>query len=279
MFTQAFRVLSLVLLVIGSVRCDADFESVRTTMKRDRSGKRGDPKQKYFHESVFHPHYDGRFAERPWPYKEAHDHLIVLTKCYLATMASVGAETWINHGSLLGWWWNQKIMPWDSDVDVQVSESTMHFLASYYNMTSWHYELPGVPGGRDFLLEVNPHYVNPERSDWLNVIDSRFTDKESGLFIDMTTVRRNETHPEPGMMTSKDGHEFKETDLFPLRSSLFEGMPVKIPYAYAKLLTKEYGQKALTRTNFQRHKFNPENNEWELQQAPQKPVAGKPPGQ
>ena len=26
-------------------------------------------------------------------------------------MADVGAETWIMHGSLLGWWWNQKVRP------------------------------------------------------------------------------------------------------------------------------------------------------------------------
>ena len=30
------------------VVADADFESVRTTMTKDFSGKKGDPKQKYF---------------------------------------------------------------------------------------------------------------------------------------------------------------------------------------------------------------------------------------
>jgi hypothetical protein len=31
---------------------DADFESVRTRLSRDHSGKAGDPKDKYFHEST-----------------------------------------------------------------------------------------------------------------------------------------------------------------------------------------------------------------------------------
>jgi hypothetical protein len=31
---------------------DADFESVRTRLTKDHSGKGGDPKQKYFHEST-----------------------------------------------------------------------------------------------------------------------------------------------------------------------------------------------------------------------------------
>lgn len=25
------------------------------------------------------------------------------------------------HGSLLGWWWGQKVLPWDTDIDVYVS--------------------------------------------------------------------------------------------------------------------------------------------------------------
>jgi hypothetical protein len=31
---------------------DADFESVRSRLSRDHSGKSGDPKDKYFHEST-----------------------------------------------------------------------------------------------------------------------------------------------------------------------------------------------------------------------------------
>jgi hypothetical protein len=28
---------------------------------------------------------------------------------YLATIADIGVETWLMHGSLLGWWWNKKV--------------------------------------------------------------------------------------------------------------------------------------------------------------------------
>lgn len=28
---------------------------------------------------------------------------------YLMTMADLGAETWIIHGTLMGWWWNRKV--------------------------------------------------------------------------------------------------------------------------------------------------------------------------
>jgi hypothetical protein len=101
-------------------------------------------------------------------------------------------------------------MPWDSDVDAQVTEASMYYLAAYYNMSVFHYKTPRIPRGRDYMLEVNPHYINREQTDRLNVIDARWIDTETGLFIDITTARYNITHPEgEGMMSCKDGHEFR----------------------------------------------------------------------
>jgi hypothetical protein len=47
----------------------------------------------------------------------------------------------------------------------------------------------------------------------------------------------------------------QEDDLFPLRDSLFEGIAVKIPYGYTKLLRDEYGGQSMTRTKFQGYVF------------------------
>jgi hypothetical protein len=41
--------------------------------------------------------------------EERLDHLTALMQTFLSTMADIGAETWIIHGTLLGWWWNQKV--------------------------------------------------------------------------------------------------------------------------------------------------------------------------
>jgi hypothetical protein len=143
-------------------------------------------------------------------YRERKQALSNLIQTYLATFADIGVETWLMHGTLLGWWWNRKILPWDSDSDVQVTEASMHYLASYYNMTVFHYKTPRIPEGRDYMLEVNPHYTNREQSDKLNVIDARWVDTTSGLFIDITTARYNYTHPAgEGMLVCKDGHEYR----------------------------------------------------------------------
>lgn len=191
-------------------RRDADSDNVRTKVYTDRSGKRDANPEKYFHESTFSYHYDGRFADSEVPYVERKKVLANLVSAYLSTFEDIGVETWIMHGSLLGWWWNKKILPWDTDIDVQVSEESMTFLANYYNMTVYHYQTPRIPEGRDYMLEINPHHSNRELSDKANVIDGRWVDTESGLFIDITAVRKNPNHPAgPDMLYCKDGHEYR----------------------------------------------------------------------
>lgn len=142
----------------------------------------------------------------------------MLMQSYLFSMRDLGAETWIMHGTLMGWWWNRsvsqhetrelplgidcsQIMPWDSDVDVQISASTIHFLASYYNMTMHRFH------GRNYMMEINPNYVNGSSADLLNMIDGRFIDTETGLFIDMTTLRPKDGFP--GKLTCKDKHQYE----------------------------------------------------------------------
>ncbi|ERT02282.1 hypothetical protein HMPREF1624_00580 [Sporothrix schenckii ATCC 58251] len=237
--------------LVGTTLADADFNSVRRRLHKDMSGRGGDPPGKYFHESIFHPHYDGRFADRVLEYSEQKRALKSLIQTYLSTFADIGVETWLMHGSLLGWWWNRQIMPWDSDIDVQVLEPGMYYLAAYYNMSVFHYKTPRLPDGRDYLLEVNPHYTNRDRSDWLNVIDARWIDTETGLFIDITTARYDPSHSAgEGVLTSKDGHEYRDTYLYPLRDTMFEGAPAKIPYRFREILEAEYGASALVNKDF-----------------------------
>jgi hypothetical protein len=57
MLAPLLRWLSIILLCL-TVLGDADFESVRTKMRKDRSGKGGDPKDKYFRMSPPVPYQD-----------------------------------------------------------------------------------------------------------------------------------------------------------------------------------------------------------------------------
>ncbi|KAF2737649.1 hypothetical protein EJ04DRAFT_487591 [Polyplosphaeria fusca] len=277
---------------------DVDFEDLYGLTKNlfDRSGKAFDPPEKYFHEATvrlhfssqpepaaplhtlsqpsllepnhaqFHPHYDGRFASDILSSSLRRAHLIPLIQTYLSTMHALGAETWLMHGSLLGWYWNQRILPWDSDADVMVSHSSMHFLASYHNMTMHHYNVGSTPrereAGRTYLLEVNPHWSNGDERDTENVIDARWIDTTSGLFIDITTLRAAAQPSPPGAMVVKDRHHYLREHIFPLRESVFEGVPARVPFAYNALLSEEYGADCLVTSTFEGHHFDHKVGKW-----------------
>jgi len=49
-----------------------------------------------------------RFADEELNYKERKVAVSKLMQSYLSTMADLGVETWLMHGTLLGWWWNKK---------------------------------------------------------------------------------------------------------------------------------------------------------------------------
>jgi hypothetical protein len=89
------------------------------------------------------------------------------------------------------------------------------------------------------------------RGDGMNIIDARWIDVHNGLYIDITGL--TETHPDtkPGVVSCKNNHDYKTRDLYPMRESVFEGVPAKIPYAYDKLLIDEYQQKALTLVEYE----------------------------
>nr|POE62962.1 protein mnn4 [Quercus suber] len=185
-------------------------------------------------------------------------------------MKDIGVETFIMHGTLLGWWWNRKIMPWDTDVDVVVTETSLHHMAAYYNMTVHHYKPHGLESDRSYLLEVNINYSNSSQ-DPDNHVDARWIDTDTGLFIDITTIRHDkpaEGQGPNGMLMIKDNHHYVYDDIFPLRDSIFEGCIVKIPFAYPEILAEEYGEEALSWAFFNRHRFDRDMELW---------VPGRPP--
>jgi hypothetical protein len=298
-----------------------------TSLSRDLSTTDSRFPEKYFHESVYHPHYDGRFAATVLPHETRAFHMRLLLRSYMTAMERIGVRTWIMHGTLLGWWWNGRVFPWDSDLDVQVEEGGMRELGEWWNMTvhsfsalelnlalpttenthatsrrKWTqpateetmkaiHESSGLADGvwekvvlegKKYLLEINPHYITSTTSDLNNVIDARWIDTSTGLFIDITTVHAvppraatssarhkiiipdglKGSNEEPKEMYTKDTRLYSTSLLFPLRRSTFEGMHVSVPYAYETLLLEEYGPRALIETWFNGYEFDRKRKEW-----------------
>ncbi|KAL1841686.1 hypothetical protein VTJ49DRAFT_6725 [Mycothermus thermophilus] len=98
---------------------------------------------KYFHEagkSHELQHYDIRFFRGEVPYSLHREVLTHLIRAYLKTFSEeLKLETWLAHGTLLGWFWNGHNLPWDFDVDVQVTGDVMLQLSLRYNQSVFSY--------------------------------------------------------------------------------------------------------------------------------------------
>jgi hypothetical protein len=180
-------------------------------------------------------------------------------------MNNIGVETWLMHGSLLGWHWNRKVLPWDHDLDVQVSLQGMRHLVNYHNTTFPTVE-PSVARDRHrYLLDVNPNWVNADTADGGNKIDARFVDTMIGLYADITVLHsgnRATTQRNKRAMMCKDGHRYNYEDIFPLQATEFEGVAAKVPSSSASVLTKEYGVGSLNNTVYGDHRFDADLGEW-----------------
>lgn len=191
-----------------------------------------------------------------------------MIRAYLSTMRALGYETWLAHGTLLGWWWNGQSLPWDGDLDVQVWGSALGHMATNHNMTTHdytHYEMrEGAFGDTveqvtsSYLLDINPNYVERTRGNWMNVIDARWIDTTTGLFIDITGLSENRM----GLYSCKNYHAYKLDDLYPMQETTFEGVRALVPNAYEKILREEYNQKALEITEYEGHHWDDQKQLW-----------------
>jgi hypothetical protein len=279
-------------------RRSASFSSVRglTSLLRDSSTTEGTSRPtKFFHESTFSQHYDGRFASAELPHHTRLFHLRLMLKAYMDTMERIHVQTWMMHGCLLGWWWNARIMPWDTDIDMLVDETGIQELGGWWNMSVHHFSAPDLAldaaatqekgpdvallyedilqVGKKYLLEVNPHYANVSTRDKENVIDARWIDTSTGLFIDITTLHvqppdqnadASSTQQDDVELFTKDQHAYSSSQMFPLRATTFEGIPVHIPYNYEGILLDEYGPRAITQRWYRGWRFDRERSKWVL---------------
>ncbi|RAL66510.1 hypothetical protein DID88_006200 [Monilinia fructigena] len=141
-------------------------------------------------------------------------------------------------------------MPWDWDLDTQVSSATLAWLGENMNMTTHNYTGRADDGSsftREYLLDVNPWNWERVRGDGMNVIDARWIDVRNGLFIDITGLAEVNPSTQPGVWSCKNYHRYRTRDLYPLR---------------------ETDPRALTKTLHEGHRWIPEQKEW----IPEKPI-------
>ncbi|KAK3315351.1 LicD family-domain-containing protein [Apodospora peruviana] len=226
------------------------------------------PEEKYFHEPGNTDelgHYDVRYYKGIVEYEEHRPNLRLLIRSYLTVFRELGVETWLAHGTLLGWWWNGRIMPWDYDLDVQVSAATLFYLADKHNRTEHEYryvdERTGRKATKKYLLDINPSHSKP-RLEGKNIIDARWIDTSNGMFVDITGLAEREPETQPGIWSCKNFHRYRTRDLYPMRETEYEGVPATVPYNFDRILTEEYGVSSLVTTEWKGHRWEPGLKEW-----------------
>lgn len=152
---------------------------------------------KYFHEATVlgekDNHYDWRFFKQVhYSQYERKAILHRLTRAWMRFSNTLGIKTWIAHGSMLGWYWNGMNLPWDQDLDVQITMKSLITIAKYYNhtlvldLTDQDYNLNLGVGS--YLLDVSSRYFDRQKGDGENAIDARFIDTETGFYVDITAL-------------------------------------------------------------------------------------------
>lgn len=197
--------------------------------------------KKFFRERVNNSHLDYDFCK-----KEPNQIEIIKELQNLLHQLVITCKTCkfvIMHGSLIGWYFNKRILPWDNDIDIILLGDDVDEFVKYDNMQT-----------KDWIIKVNPNYKNRDIRDTNNKIDARIISKNNGVFIDITffwickdTVK------------AKDKHQFLYKDIFPLQRTEFENIPIFVPNQVENVLKREYGQNV---TNDRYKNWIFDGNEW-----------------
>lgn len=194
------------------------------------------PQQKYFNESKFSCHYDSRFGSRLLDASERLPILIELLEVFTRACEEQLITPILMHGALIGWFWNHKLLPWDTDIDLCMPLS--HLAAVDTGIRRIEYDK------EKYLFDVNPNYLNRltlnshfRENFEPNRIDARFIHKGSGLYIDITALSKKGLHG----LSTKCPHYYNKKQIFPLVRSDLEGIPVWVPHDVRSVLTEEYG--------------------------------------
>lgn len=217
-------------------------------------------------------HYDSRYyLGSPVSDEDRRNTLHHLIRAYVTFFRDHNLQSWIAHGTLLGFWWNAQILPWDMDIDVQVPEAVLFRLGKQYNMTAYGYQEVENSNSntevrqRHYILDVNPNIFEREKGWGDNVIDARFIDISNGLYIDITGIsqfRADEADAHVGIWKCKNNHRYDEDNIWPLRETLFEGIVTTVPNRYEAILIREYGSRALSSTKYHGHEWSTAERGW-----------------
>lgn len=180
--------------------------------------------QKYFHEVYDNPHLDYRFgSNKKLSLNEINDTLLDLLKFFVSYCKNNDIKPVLMYGALIGYHFNNKMLPWDDDIDMILTEPYISKLKNYEN--------------KDFIIDINPNYNNYSVKDTNNLISARVINKKSGVFIDILFHKKVENY-----LICKDRNNYRISDIYPIKSGLINNIPVYVPNKIKNVLKQRYGK-------------------------------------
>ncbi|KAK9330467.1 LicD family-domain-containing protein [Lipomyces starkeyi] len=226
------------------------------------------PPPKYFFEAAVQSnkqwiglHYDRRHFKSELNDGDRERAMHYMLEAWFAFLDENNIESWIAHGTLLGWYWNGEPLPWDVDVDVQMFVRTIASMSKRFNATTYEY-ITAENEVRQYYIDVNPHFVHRSRMNGQNVIDARFVDMQNGLYVDITALAETDPIRRPNVISCKNNHRYLVDDILPLRQTMFIGKRAYIPYEFERVLQKEYSRRALTDGRYMGYIFSVKDQKW-----------------
>jgi phosphorylcholine metabolism protein LicD len=135
-------------------------------------------------------------------------------------------------GGLLGWNFNQEMLPWDDDLDFVVMPEDIEKVKALDG-----YDQPNL------FIEVNPHSSILENNPY-NMIDARVISKRNGVFIDLVFAFVSPKNPK--VLLNKTPHDKFDLELIlPQKRSTINGIGVWVPANPQAHLASLYGKQAL----------------------------------
>lgn len=151
-------------------------------------------------------------------------------------------------GGLIGWSFNERILPWDDDLDLFIFEEDIPKLCA-------------IDGYRSdtCIIEVNPKHVNwSPVEDPMNLIDARIISTQTGCFIDVGFLKPCEQ--DARFLRAKPKQDrFLAINMYPPRRARFEGLNIFVPACAIAYLIERYGSKVTERV-YKNWSFD--GNEW-----------------
>ena len=186
--------------------------------------------QPFFPLSFLDGHRDGRFyKDIVVSSKKRHRLLLNCFKQFTYFAAENNLTYWLVHGALIGWFWNELLLPWDMDLDIMVL---------HYDLAHIYKKFDKFVYNDRYLFEINPNSQYRE-FQVTDVIDARFIDKLSGLYIDITAASYDPARKE---LHCKSPHYYAVDDIFPIRKANFSHVETWVPNKSLVMLEKDYGQ-------------------------------------